>query len=315
MKNLKIVVLLFLWCGYIVGQEVPEEEAIEHSEENSYCFSCHGSPNFSFFNEMTGKKVTKRMNPYLMIDSNLYYEQNHKSFLCIDCHSYDYNEFPHNNDLRFEELPGCLMCHEGDDATAQYHFEKINEEFLESVHSTRHSEEFTCWMCHNPHTYKINARNNKKISETVKYDNNICLSCHAHVNKYNLILDAKNPNVIKSHDWLPNQVSHFASVRCIECHARVSDNTLVAHEIQPKEKAVKKCVECHSKDATLLASLYKFQAKENRSKLGFFNSETLADSYIIGANRNYYLNLISGIFFGLVLLAVSIHTVLRILLK
>jgi len=315
MKNWKIIILLSLWCGFVYGQEVPEEEPVEHSKENSHCFSCHGGTNFTYFNEVTGKHVTKRMNPYLIIDSNLYYQQNHKSFLCTDCHSYDYNKFPHNAELRFEELPDCLLCHEGDDATAQYHFEEINKEFLESVHSTRHSDNFTCYMCHNPHTYKINARNNKNISKTVKYDNNICLSCHADVNKYNLIKDAKNPNVIKSHDWLPNQIAHFASVRCIECHARVSENTLVAHDIQPKEKAVKKCVECHSKDATLLASLYKFQAKENRNTLGFFNSETLADSYIIGANRNYYLNLISGILFGLVLLVVFIHAVLRMISK
>jgi len=315
MKKLKIILLLLLWCGFVMGQEGEEPDPVEHSAENSHCFSCHGSHTFTYYNDMTGKNVTKRMNPYLVVDSNLYYDQNHKSFLCTDCHSYDYNTFPHNNELRFEELPDCLMCHEGDEATAKYHFEQINEEFQESVHSTRHSDEFTCWMCHNPHTYKINARNNKNISETIKYDNNICLSCHADVNKYNLIKNADNPNVIQMHDWLPNQVAHFASVRCIECHARTSENTLVAHDIQPKENAVKNCVECHSKNSTLLASLYKFQAKENRNKLGFFNAEILSDSYIIGANRNYFLNVISGILFGLVILVIAIHTVLRIMSK
>lgn len=314
MRKLGILILMVFWGGLILGQDLTEE-AVEHSSENTQCFGCHGSPSFSYFNEMMEKTITKRMNPYLIVDSNLYYDQNHKSFLCTDCHSYDYTTFPHNNDLRFEELPDCLMCHEGDDATAQYHFEQIYEEFTESVHSTRHSEEFTCWMCHNPHSYKINARNNTDISETIKYDNNICLSCHADLDKYNLIKDANNPNIIKSHDWLPNQVAHFASVRCIECHAHTSENTLVAHQIQSKDKAVKKCVECHSKDANLLASLYKFHAQENRSKFGFYNSETLSNNYIIGANRNYYLNLVSGILFGLVLLIVFVHTLLRIFVK
>lgn len=314
MKKIGILYLLIFLSCQIFGQDT-QEDAVEHSSENSYCFSCHGSNNFSFYNEYTEKNVTKRMNPYLMIDSVLYYDQNHKSFLCTDCHAYDYKTFPHNNELRMEPLPSCLDCHEGDDATSQYNFEQINEEFLESQHSTRHSEEFTCWMCHNPHSYKINARNNHNITKTVVYDNNICLSCHADVNKYQLISHSKNANVIQKHDWLPNQVAHFASVRCIECHAHTSENTLVAHQIQSKDLAVKNCVECHSKSSTLLASLYKFQAKENRNKLGFFNAETLSDSYIIGANRNYYLNIASGILFGLVLLIVLVHTLLRIFIK
>jgi len=141
------------------------------------------------------------------------------------------------------------------------------------------------------------------------------LSCHADVNKYQLITDKKKPNVIDSHDWLPNQISHFSHVRCIECHALSTDDVLVAHQIKPKADAVKKCAECHSKNSELLASLYKFRAKENRSKFGFFNAATLSDGYVIGANRNVYLNYLSGIIFGLVMLIVIIHAVLRFISK
>jgi len=212
-------------------------------------------------------------------------------------------------------MPTCLDCHEGDDATADYHFEEIDKEFLESVHSTKHSDDFTCWMCHNPHTYKINARNNQNIKETIVYDNNICLSCHADINKYQLITNKQNPNVIEKHDWLPNQIAHFAHVRCIECHTLATNDILVAHQIQTKDKAVKKCVECHSKNSILMASLYKFRAVESRNKFGFFNSVILSDTYIIGANRNYYLNIMSGLVFGIVLLIIIIHAILRILIK
>lgn len=312
MEKIKILFLLLIFINPVFSQN---EEAIEHSEQNSQCFICHGSHTFSFYNEVTEQNVTKRMNPYLIIDSNLYYDQNHKTFECLDCHSYDYKDFPHNNELRMEPLPSCMDCHEGDDATAQYNFEQINEEFLDSKHSTEHSEQFTCWMCHDPHSYKINARNNTNIKETIVYDNNICLSCHADKDKYQMISTNIKPSVIDKHDWLPNQIAHFASVRCIECHTHTSDSMMVAHHIQGKEKAVKNCVECHSKNATLLSSLYKFQAVKNRSKYGFFNAETLTDSYIIGANRNYYLNVISGIMFGLVLLIILIHIILRIRLK
>lgn len=314
MKKIGIICLLLIFIIPVYSQD-NEEEPVDHSPENSHCFQCHGGATYSFFNEVTEQNITKRMNPYLIMDSVLYYDQNHKTFLCTDCHSTDYETYPHNNELQMDPLPSCLDCHEGDDATAQYNFEEINEQFLESEHSTKHSEQFTCWMCHNPHTYKINARNNTDIKETIIYDNNICLSCHADKDRYQMISSHAKPSVIEKHGWLPNQIAHFATVRCIECHTHVSDNTMVAHHIQGKEKAVKNCVECHSKNADLLASLYKFQAVENRSKFGFFNAETLSDAYIIGANRNYYLNVISGIIFGLVLLIILIHTILRIRLK
>lgn len=310
-----ILIVLFLAIALLIFSQEDAKTTVKHSKENSKCFACHGGPTYTFNNDMIEREVTKRMNPYFIIDSVLYYEQNHKSFECIDCHSYDYTEFPHKNELQMEQLPNCLDCHEGDDATAMYKFEQINEEFLESVHSTKHSDEFTCWMCHNPHSYKINARNNDNILETIVYDNNICLSCHADVNKYQLITDKKKPNVIDSHDWLPNQISHFSHVRCIECHALSTDDVLVAHQIKPKKDAVKKCAECHSKNSELLASLYKFRAKENRSKFGFFNAATLSDGYVIGANRNVYLNYLSGIIFGLVMLIVIIHAVLRFISK
>lgn len=314
MKKLTLLCLLILLKIIVFSQEKPVE-IIEHSPENSKCFVCHGGPTYTYFNEVQERNVTKRMNPYFIVDSIGYYTQNHKSFECIDCHAYDYKSFPHDNVLQMDLIPSCLDCHEGDEATSNYNFELIYEEFHESVHSTKHSEEFTCWMCHNPHSYKINARNNENIKETIVYDNNICLSCHADINKYQLISSKINPNVIKMHDWLPNQIAHFAHVRCIECHALTADNILVAHKIKPKSEAVKKCVECHSQNSMLMASLYKFQAAEKRNQFGFFNAAILEDSYIIGANRNFYLNVISGLIFGFMILLIFIHAILRILLK
>ncbi|MFK5857605.1 MAG: cytochrome c3 family protein [Bacteroidota bacterium] len=310
MKRFCLVNMVLFLSIFLIAQE---STAI--SPENSKCFYCHGKPTYTYFNEVQERDITKRMSPYFIIDSNLYNDQNHKSFECTDCHSYDYNKFPHDNELRMDLMPSCLDCHEGDDATADYNFEEINREFIESVHSTKHSDEFTCWMCHNPHSYKINARNNSNIRETIVYDNNICLSCHADINKYQLITRDKNPNIIDKHDWLPNQISHFAHVRCIECHTHASNNILIAHQIQTKDKAVRKCVECHSQNSMLMASLYKFQAKEKRDKYGFFNAAILSDSYIIGANRNYYLNITSAVIFGIILLIIIAHTTLRILRK
>ena len=60
-----------------------------------------------------------------------------------------------------------------------------------------------------------------------------------------------------------------------------------------------------------MASLYKFESKEQRRD-GFFNGIILNASYVIGANRNEYLNLISLIIFVLVLGIIGIHIILRI---
>lgn len=290
-------------------------DPVEHSTENSKCFQCHGRHTYSYYNEILEHDVTKRMNPYFRIDSVLYYDQNHKSFECVDCHSYDYRTFPHDCELRMEPLPVCIDCHGGDEDFARFHFEVIEMEFQQSVHATKHSDEFTCWMCHNPHTYKISARTSENIKEVIVYDNNICLSCHADIDKYQLITDMTNPNILETHEWLPNQLLHFSSVRCIECHTQISDSALVAHHVQIKDKAVKLCVECHSSNSRLMATLYKFQATEARSIYGFFNASVLNNTYIIGANRNLYLNVASFIILGFVVIGIFIHVILRIMIK
>jgi hypothetical protein len=90
---------------------------------------------------------------------------------------------------------------------------------------------------------------------------------------------------------------------------------LVNHNIQPKAKAVKRCVECHSTNSMLMATLYKYKIKEGRSKTGFFNGVIMNESYVIGANRNYYLGILSLAMFGFVLLGIITHATLRILNK
>jgi hypothetical protein len=95
-----------------------------------------------------------------------------------------------------------------------------------------------------------------------------------------------------------------------------NDSLLVAHNIQPKEKAVKLCVECHSKNSILLASLYNYnRSKVMASSFGFENEIILNSSYVIGANRNEYLNIISLIILALVLSGILIHVTFRIITR
>jgi Zn finger protein HypA/HybF involved in hydrogenase expression len=312
-----LLALLSLFISPLASQTpvVESQRVYEFQAENQGCLNCHGHTYYYYYNDWVERDIKERMNPYYIVDSTKFYNSNHWNFRCVDCHSQDYQEFPHAGELRMEPIYECIDCHGGDDHYAQFNFEGLDEEFHKSVHSSKHSEEFTCWMCHNPHTYKINARTNDNMEEFIRYDNEICLSCHANVNKYQLLTTLDNPNILDKHGWLPNQGLHFKSVRCIECHTRISDDLLVAHNVQPKEKAVKLCVDCHSKNSRLLGSLYNMQFTDQRSLTGFSNSAILDEAYIIGANRNYYLNRLSLILLGLVLLFISIHAILRITIK
>ena len=292
-----------------------EKETPDNVIQNRECFKCHGHKQWSYSNDSLQINFRERMNPYFVIDTAEYYVANHKTFYCTDCHSADYSNFPHDRNLRFETKSVCLDCHGGDETYAKFNFEGIEEEFQKSVHSSRHDQSFTCWMCHNPHSYKISARNTTDLPVTIAYDNAICLNCHANIDNYQILTEKENPNILKTHDWLPNQKLHFANVRCIECHALTNDSILVAHLIQPKEKAVRKCVECHQANSILLGSLYKYQIKERRNKAGFFNASMTTESYVIGANRNYYLNIISIIVFGFVVIGIATHSIIRILKK
>jgi len=53
--------------------------------------------------------------------------------------------------------------------------------------------------------------------------------------------------------------------------------------------------------------------KEGRSKSGFYNGVIMNEGYVIGANRNYYLGLLSIIMFSLVIIGIAIHATLRII--
>lgn len=282
--------------------------------DNERCFICHGQNRYEYFNENLGRQVKKQMFSERILNREEFYQSNHKSFSCIDCHSEEYTKFPHEGELMMEQMYNCIDCHGGDEKFAKFKFEEIETEYKKSIHFKLEEEGFTCWKCHNPHSYKISIRNSANLNETILYDNNICLDCHANFNHFMLLSDLKEVSILKKHDWLPNQASHFKSVRCIECHSQINDTILVSHFINPVEKAVKKCNECHSQNSMLMSTLYKFQSKEQR-KDGFFNGIILNQSYVIGANRNEYLNILSLLIFGVVIIITVGHIYFRLTKK
>jgi hypothetical protein len=280
-------------------------------EDNERCFKCHGQNKYEYINENLGRKVTSMMYSEIIIDRTKFYSANHKSFSCTDCHSREYLKFPHAGELRMEQMYNCMDCHGGDDKFAKFNFEAIASEYQKSTHFKLEAEGFTCWSCHNPHYYRINIRNSPDLKEAILYDNNICLRCHSNYNQFQLLSAREEINILQKHEWLPDQETHFKNVRCIECHTERNDTILVSHLINPVEKAVKRCNECHSQNSLLMSSLYKFESKERR-KDGFFNGIIMNESYVIGANRNRYLNNLSIIIFIILAGVISVHVIFRV---
>ena len=295
-----------------VKQEKTDFSKFKNAAENENCFKCHGQSKYTYENNESKKMVSKRMYSELIFSRDVFYSSNHREFKCTDCHSEDYGTFPHASNLRMEAIATCIDCHGGDEKYAKFQFEKIDTGFMASVHSQKHSEDFTCWMCHDAHTYKINARNTSNLKETITYDNLICLNCHADNLNYQLLTDKKKPNILQKHEWLPNQASHFTNVRCIECHAKNEDTLVVAHHVVPKNQALRKCESCHSQNSILYASLYKYQISENIQKEGFIKGVLMGDATTVGPDKSDTLNIISLIIFGLTILVIIIHPLFRI---
>ncbi len=283
-------------------------------ETNEKCFKCHGQEKYEYTNDLLGTKVKALLCSDRIIEREEFYISNHKSFGCIDCHSAEYDTFPHPGELRMELKYNCLDCHGGDDMYSSFNFEEIDIDYRGSVHFKLEEEGFSCWKCHDPHTYKINIRDSKNLKETILYDNAICLNCHSDFSRFQLLSDRDEINLMETHEWLPDQAAHFRSVRCIECHTQINDSILVSHLVLPKDKAVKLCNECHSKNSMLMTSLYKYQSKEQRRD-GFLNGIILNESYVIGANRNSYLGTASMMIFSIMMLVILIHIFFRIIRK
>ncbi len=322
MKNQKtspsLIFFLIFSLGFfpLMGQETEvEERDYPNKEENAKCIVCHGHKSFYETNEELEETMLRNMYPSLIIDTVKFYDSNHWSFTCFDCHSYDYSEYPHPRITKFEYLPTCLDCHEGDEAVAQYNFEKISEEYEKSHHTQLTDTRYSCWSCHDPHSFKMTVREESDITKVVTHDNSMCLKCHSGVTSADLLMGTGLEPLIATHDWIPSTVNHFRHVRCLECHGDIVDDVMVAHDILPSDQAVNTCAECHSQDSRLLYSLYKYQIEEGEIKKGIFGNLNTSNVYVIGANRSPFLNWMSIIVFAGILLVIMIHVSFRIIKK
>ncbi|MCK5662108.1 MAG: cytochrome c3 family protein, partial [Thiotrichaceae bacterium] len=155
--------------------------------ETNNCLRCHQMETLAYRDTVTNQIVN------LYVSPQHYQKSNHKHLECTECHTADYSPYPHPKSVKQENLY-CLDCHKND---IPYSFSNIEHELKNSVHA----KQLNCFSCHDPHQFKI-SRVGDDIGQIVQNDNKICLNCHT------------SPD----HQWLPNPLLHWRSVRCIDCH-------------------------------------------------------------------------------------------------
>ena len=283
--------------------------------KNHDCLKCHSQQTYTFHNDLMDTEEKRLMNPYFILDTIALRQGVHQNFDCTDCHSYDYMTYPHAANLKLEPLMTCLDCHGGDESYAKYEFEKIDEDVKKSIHHEVYGDAFTCSKCHSQHTYTTTARNSNSIAEIVEYSNNMCLSCHNDMKRFQLVAGSENPELVDVHSWLPNQELHFEHVRCIECHTAVEDSLMVSHNILSKDNAVRRCAECHSSNSLLTASLYKYQNLQERSEDGNVFGVLSNENYVIGSHQIPFLKTLSLIIFFATMGGIIVHGIFRIKIK
>lgn len=317
MTRLNIVILFLLssfpplHCQDSVSRSVQENEwASDFYEENEKCFRCHET-GVAPSEELTEENIQHFRRKGLLFSREDFYNSNHGSFACIDCHSEEEKTL---KELAREGEFTCLNCHGFDPENDPYPFAQIAGEYDSSVHALNKSIDFSCWKCHNPHTYRSRFDEKSNPPETIGYHNAICLNCHSNL-KDQPGLQKDDSTRVVSHDWLPNRSLHFSVIRCNECHSRMNNDTIMSHLILSAVKTGMRCVDCHSKEPRLMAGLNKFHAKGHRSREGFYNKELSEELGVLGTSGTNNLNTISFVVFFSLLVGIFIHIYIRIRVK
>ncbi len=323
----KLLLLLFilslLATPEATGQEPDTVKSVRGASNSLYaednennCLVCHGRLVYSLTDTTTGTTRKQLMSEHNLVVPDMFYNSVHWSFSCLDCHSEGFKTFPHPLETRFESSWGCIDCHGYDPNYARYKFEEIDAEYQRSIHYTATEGLISCWKCHDPHYYNPLARQARGGREYIIRSNEMCLRCHGNSDVMGLINDENVSIVLPKHEWLPDVDRHMEAVRCIDCHTRMNDSVLVAHEVMPADSAVRGCAECHSQNSILMGTLYKYVSQETRVEKGFLNGVILRnESYVIGANRSKFISFTGMFLIGMTIAIAMVHTLFRIIIK
>jgi hypothetical protein len=265
---------------------------------DAYCLRCHGMKTLSYQDPQSGELVD------LYIDENALPHASHGKEKCESCHKGDFEDYPHEI-AQEKQAASCPDCHQDKPELKKYRFDKIAVQFEKSVHYQKEPDHFTCYTCHDLHTWQLS--NGKQSTATlVDRNNGVCLNCHQARKVLKAPADKTPPPTIQEgHDWLPATGLHMESVRCLECHTPRPGS--VIHAIEPARRAEKNCEACHTQDSILLTKLYKYRIEQNKRSAGFINGVVLNDNYIIGMTRHPILDLLGILTVALTGLGVAAH--------
>jgi hypothetical protein len=260
-------------------------------EDSRDCMRCHWMETMAYRDRETGKIVN------LSIDRDAYRHSVHHELACSDCHDRGYSHYPHRTSSADEALQ-CVECHEEREDDGAPNLVGLHHEYEKSVHVTEEVEDFSCFSCHNPHTFHpVSA--GESIAQVVAETNGTCLDCHT---------ELLTP-VPKGHEWLPRPQAHWGSVRCLDCHTplegRITERP--SHNVLAAEDSNQLCVECHSKGSALLSQLYNYRTEQARDEKGFFAQAIYNDAYIVGMTRNPWMDWIGLGVILLMILGVAAH--------
>ncbi|MCW5964674.1 MAG: hypothetical protein KIT83_11600 [Bryobacterales bacterium] len=299
------ILRLFVWAlltTVAYAQEGPVP--VSSGDTVEYCLRCHGM-------QTMGQIETLGRIRSLAVDAEAFKSSTHGAKSCTFCH-YGFGEFPHSEKVVARRKPQCTSCHRGE-RYENWGFPAVKEEFDASVHKATLGDAFTCFACHDPHTFEP-SRDHRTIPLTVAYSNAICMQCHQDRERMVTRFAIATAPLEATHAFLPNRDVHWRTVRCLDCHTAPNER-MVSHHILPKEEAVRNCVECHSQESRLMSKLYVHRVEEERQTAGFLNSVVLNDAYVVGMTRNRYLDAVSIGLAIITLIGIFLHALGRYLAR
>jgi hypothetical protein len=297
------LLMIFVTVLTVTGQKVRNNPPIP---ENQSCLKCHGQAVYGLFSVGAKKHLRVPMAASRVIPQMKFQNSIHGSLKCIDCHAEGYSVIPHPSSLKFDSLASCEDCHAGRKKFKKFHLDSIQAGFDKSVHAIAMGKEFTCWECHNPHSFITAQSDSVELKAAITLNNSACVDCHNNAVNYKRVSDKVQVSLLKSHDWLIHPELHLKNIRCIDCHIEQGTTNFTQHNILSAHKAVRDCYVCHSQSSALIASM-NGSLKMKAGFLNFSNSRIMNYAFIMGANRSITLNIISTILFIGLLLVIFVH--------
>ncbi len=288
------------------SREKPAAAKPRLNRSSTRCMRCHGMTTLAYRDLATGEFHD------LSVDEKAYLASNHGPVHCINCHRKpNYDAYPHAKGGYSSNML-CTDCHEETESIEGYRYEfyDIEQEFYESVHFKALSHSFTCFSCHDPHTFGV-ARRMENTKDVIEQDNGFCLRCHANRQDFGVLSKRPFPELKRTHAWLPKAEQHWRKARCVECHTPHSER--ISHLIVGGKEAERDCVVCHRRDSIMLTKLYQHRVSEERDRAGFINSMVLTEAYVLGMTRNRILDNASIILIGVTLLGIGGHALARVI--